>query len=99
MNSTWKNIWEYWKLNMGKVSRVKQRTDRLIRKGKNFMGIRTKAVNDVNKENIDTSLNMDITIDFQNDETSAPVTPKSASFHKLENIKSPVKEKNSQDIE
>ena len=34
MNSTWKNIWEYWKLNMGKVSRVKQRTDRLIRKEK-----------------------------------------------------------------
>ena len=29
-----------------------------------------------------------------------PVTPKSASFHKPENIKSPVKEKkNSQDIE
>ena len=32
-------------------------------------------------------------IDFRNDETSAPVTPKSASFHKLENIKSPMKEK------
>ena len=32
-------------------------------------------------------------IDIQNGKTSAPVTPISASFHKLENIKSPVKEK------
>ena len=32
-------------------------------------------------------------IDFQNDDTSAQVTPKSASFHKLEDIKSPVKDK------
>ena len=63
------------------------------------MGIRRKAVNKVSKENIDTSVNMVKMIDFQNDDTSAPATPKSASFHKLENIKSPVKEKNSQDIE
>ena len=32
-------------------------------------------------------------IDFQNDDISAPLTPKSASFQKLENMKSPVKEK------
>ena len=52
-----------------------------------------KAVHDVNKENIDTSVNMDNLIDFQNDDISAPVTPKSASFQELENMKSPVKEK------
>ena len=57
------------------------------------MWIRRKAVQDVNKENIDTSVHMDNLIDFQNDDISAPVTPKSASFQKLENMKSPVKEK------
>ena len=36
---------------------------------------------------------MDNLIDFQNDDISTPVTPKSASFQKLENMKSPVKEK------
>lgn len=36
---------------------------------------------------------------LQNNETSAPVTLKSASFHLLKNIKSPVKEKNSHDKE
>ena len=43
------------------------------------MGIRRKAVNKVSKENIDTSVNMVKMIDFQNDDTSAPATPKSAS--------------------
>ena len=83
----------------GKSFQSKAKNRQTHKKGKDFMGIRMKAVNDVSKENVDTSLNMDTMIDFQNDETSAPVTPKSASFHKLENIKSPVKEKNSQDIE
>ena len=32
------------------------------------MRIRRKAVNDVNKENIDTSVSMDKMIDFQNDD-------------------------------
>ena len=79
-------------MNIGKVSRVKQRA-KTHKKRKGFMGIRSKAVNKVSKENIDTSVNMVKMIDFQNDDTSAPVTPKSASFHKLENIKSPVKDK------
>ena len=57
------------------------------------MGIRRKAVNKVSKENIDTSVNIVKMIAFQNDDTSAPATPKSASFHKLEIIKSPVKDK------
>ena len=62
------------------------------------MGVRRKAVHDVNKENIDTSV-MDKMIDFQNSKTSVHFTPQSASFHKLEIIKSPAKEKNSQSIE
>ena len=69
---------------MGKVS---SKEHRLI-KSKGFMWIRRKAVNDV-----DTSVNMGNMIDFQNDDISAPLTPKPASFQKLENMKSPVKEK------
>lgn len=45
------------------------------------------------------SVNMDKMVVLQNNETSAPVTLKSASFHLLKNIKSPVKEKNSHDKE
>ena len=45
------------------------------------MGIRRKAVNDASKENIDTSVNMEKIIDFENNETSAPdETSTSASF-------------------
>ena len=33
-------------------------------------------------------------VDFQNDKSSTPVTLKSASLHKLESIKSPVKDRN-----
>ena len=46
------------------------------------MGIRRKTVNDVNKENIDTSVNIDKKVVFQNDETSAPVIPKFSQIRK-----------------
>ena len=64
---------------MGKISRVNQRKQ-TQKKREGVMGIRRKTVNDVIKDNIGTSVNMDKKIAFQNDETSAPVTPKSASL-------------------
>ena len=64
---------------MGKISRIKQRKQ-TQKKREGVMGIRRKTVNHVIKDNIDTSVNMDKKIAFQNDETSAPVTPKSASL-------------------
>lgn len=58
-----------------------------LKKRQGFVGNRRKSVN------------MDKMVVLQNNETSAPVTLKSASFHLLKNIKSPVKEKNSHDKE
>ena len=53
---------------MEKVSRVKQRAQTHKKRRMRIMRIRRKAVNDVNKESIDTSVSMDKMIDFQNDD-------------------------------